>query len=125
MLDVYKKNCKIKLQTKGGVRTQKGEELVYSTNQTMGHNKSPAISSLVAWNKEIEMVKKESQLTVRWLACFHLADQTDHGMSWGAAWGGICHLHGAAPTGSQPSRGSSICSGAIEAFFFFLRKNMQ
>lgn len=33
------------------------------------------------------MGEKESQLTVRWLACFHLANEADHRMSQGAAWG--------------------------------------
>lgn len=89
MLDVYKKNRKIKLQTKGGVRTQKGEESVYSTAKQWVIINSPGISSLVAWNKEIEMKwgKKAPQLTVRCLACFHLANHTDHRMSQGAALG--------------------------------------
>lgn len=55
MLDVYKKNRKIKLQTKGESEHRKGKNQFTPRAKQWVIINSPAISSLVAWNKEIEM----------------------------------------------------------------------
>lgn len=54
VLDVYKKNCKIKLQTKEESEHRKGKNRLFHKPNKGSRNKSPAIA-FIAWNKELEM----------------------------------------------------------------------